>query len=94
MEARKAGFAHLEDLVAEALERLHSTRGRAERAEARVRELESQLNEGIGGDPDADLVARLDAAEVERQELRARLARGREGVERLLARIRFLEERQ
>ena len=40
------------------------------------------------------LLSRLKALESENEDLHARLEQGREGVERVLARIRFLEEQR
>ena len=40
------------------------------------------------------MLTRLDGLEEENQDLRGRLKRGRAGVDKLLAKIRFLEEQR
>ena len=63
-------------------------------AEARVAELSQLLQRFTGDQAEADrLVSRLSSLEEENADLRARIDRGRDGVERMIARIRFLENR-
>jgi hypothetical protein len=95
MHTERTGFDRLEGLVADALDSLASLRDRALSAEARVRDLEEALerHEAAGGASE-ETAHRLGAYQAENRELRGRLTRGREGVERLLARIRFLEEQR
>jgi predicted RNase H-like nuclease (RuvC/YqgF family) len=91
----RQAMARLEAAVGRALKQLESLRSRADGAEARVRDVEALLRRFTRGDDDpARLLERLRIAERENGELRDRLDRGREGVERLLARIRFLEEKR
>ncbi len=86
-------FTRLETAVARLLERMDGLRERTRAAEARVQDVEELLRRFTRGDDDpARLVERLKATERENADLRARLEQGREGVERLLARIRFLED--
>lgn len=88
-----AAQARLRVAVERLLEQLRLQRDRAARAEGRVRDLEGILARFARGEEDpATLAARLHALGQENAELRGRLAEGVEGVDRLLARIRFLEE--
>ena len=91
----RAAFQTLEKLVGQAVDRLAELRTRAEAAEARNEELEELLkrfteDEGAAG----RLLTRLKTLEGANSDLTDRLARGREGVDRILARIRFLEEQR
>ena len=86
-------FARLESAVRRLIRR--SAELRAELRSARERnqelmELLAPIAEGEAG-PES-VLERLRAAEDERQEFAGRLERGREVVERMMARIRFLED--
>ena len=96
MSARpENGVRELEAAVERALAALDRLRDRAERAERRSAELEHLLGAFQSGDENpAAMKSRLNRLEAENRELHERLDRGREGVERLLARIRFLEDQQ
>lgn len=86
------GFARLEDAVGELLDRLAETRVRAHAAEQKSDELAELVQRFTGDEQEAEqLMTRLKALETENADLRSRLERGREGVERMIARIRFLE---
>lgn len=88
-------LARLEALVARAAARIREVEASQAEAERRVDELDRILS-GITSDqvrPSA-LLERVHALEAENAELRRRIAGGREGVERLLAKIRFLEEQR
>lgn len=93
--AERPAFQALDAAVGRTLDELD--RLRRELAESRARG--SELAELLGGfekgdrDP-VEMAARLDVLEKENADLRDRVARGREGVERLLARIRFLEDQR
>ena len=89
----RRAMARPERAVAQALEEIGSLRERARMAEDRVRRLEDLLDgqEETGEGP-GRLVDRLEVVEAENRELRDRLEEGREVVDRLLSRIRFLEE--
>jgi predicted nuclease with TOPRIM domain len=97
----EAAFARLEEATSKLLERLaqesaqtDSERARGDAAEARVAELSQLLQRFTGDQAEADrLVSRLRRLEEENTDLRARIDRGRDGVERMIARIRFLENR-
>ena len=83
----------LETAVLGAVAHMKDLRGRLEEAlgeGAQTRDLLRKFTEGEE-DP-SEIMDRLRRLELENQELLERLKRGKEGVERLLARIRFLEE--
>jgi chromosome segregation ATPase len=85
-------FAALETAVGKALERLDTMTRRAEAAEKRSAELNDIMRRFTGNPEEAgDLLTRLQTLEDENEDLRVRIERGREGVERLMARVRFLE---
>lgn len=87
-----AGLERLQGAVEEVLRRLELERGRAQAAEARSAELEELLRR-FSADEAAPgrLLTRLRTLESQNEDLRGRVERGRESVERLLAQIRFLE---
>jgi predicted RNase H-like nuclease (RuvC/YqgF family) len=86
-------FSRLERAVAEAGARIGELRRNLEEARGRGLEMEGLLKKFTGGEEDpSELLARLQALEAENRDLRERLDNGKAGVERLLARIRFLEE--
>jgi hypothetical protein len=85
----------LEQAVGRALQRIRELESRLGEAERRAEELDRVLLDVSGGEHKPTmLVDRVGALEAENLELRDRIARGREGVERLLARIRFLEDQR
>jgi chromosome segregation ATPase len=85
-------FVRLEDAVGELIDRLSATRLRAEQAEAKNAELADLVQRFTGDEEEAgELMSRLGTLEAENEELRGRLEEGRAGVERMIARIRFLE---
>ena len=85
----------LEGTVNEALERLALMTARAEAAESKSAEL-GELMHRITDNPAAagDVLTRLKSLEEENADLRKRLESGRAGVERLLAKVRFLENQR
>ena len=90
-----AAIARLERAVASVLGEVHRLRSEFSRMDAQGRELEALLRgvtSGEGGP--REMVDRLHVLDEENRDLRARLKLGREGVEKLLKRIRFLEERR
>ena len=94
-EAAEAGLAGLERAVARALDRIGALESGLEAARARRDEVEELLARMADGDENpADMQHRMNVLERENAELRRRLDEGREGVERLLAKIRFLEEQR
>jgi len=86
-------FRRLEAGVEAALNRIQGMKEQLRESHARARELEALLKRFTGGqeDPSA-LLGRLQRLEDENGVLAERLRKGRDGVQRLLARIRFLEE--
>jgi predicted RNase H-like nuclease (RuvC/YqgF family) len=89
---RKA-FRGAEAAVGRLLKELTALRARTLQAEERVAEVELLLRKFTKGDADpAGLERKTKALEDENAELRRRLEQGRDGVDRLLARIRFIEE--
>lgn len=88
----RAAFARLERAVGRLLDRLETTTMRAETAEARAEEMGALVQRFTGDEGEAErLLSRLERLEADNEELRGRLMRGRDGVDRMLARIRFLE---
>jgi predicted RNase H-like nuclease (RuvC/YqgF family) len=83
----------LETAVRRLFEHNDALRERVEDAEARIRELELALRDVSAGrvDPVA-LAERVEALETENQQLNERLDRARHSVQRILARMRFVEE--
>ena len=86
-------FARLESAVRRLIRQSAELRTELRSARARnqeLMELLAPIAEGEAG-PES-VVERLRAAEDERRELEGRLERGRQVVERMMARIRFLED--
>lgn len=85
----------LETAVERAVEEVRAVRERAAEAEARAERNEQLLRQFVDGreDPGA-LASRVAELEAENESLRARIEQGREGVDRMLASIRFLEDRR
>jgi len=91
----REALRELERAVGRALDRLGGLRKRAEAAEATSSELEELLRRFTGDAAEAGrMLTRLKSLEEENADLRARIAKGRQGVERMLARFRFLEEQR
>jgi uncharacterized coiled-coil protein SlyX len=85
----------VEQAVERALARIQELEARLAEAEGRAAELDGLLTDvTAGGERPSALLDRARALEAENEDLRDRLARGRAGVERLLARLRFIEERR
>jgi hypothetical protein len=88
-------FKDLDGAVARALAELDQLRRRADASQLRCGELETLLDSFRAGDESpADMKGRLNRLEAENRDLLERIARGREAVERLISRIRFLENQQ
>jgi hypothetical protein len=82
-------------MVGRALQRIRELETRLAEAERRATDLDQVLFDVSGGEVQPTLfVDRLRALELENDDLRERLAQGRAGIERLLAKIRFLEEQR
>ena len=86
-------FQRLGSAVEAAVHRIRKLGRELDEARAQASRLEDQLRRFTGGEEaPSELLARLGRLEGENRVLRERLEKGREGVERMLARIRFLEE--
>src|SRR5512145_1450470 len=85
----------LEAAVSRALERIHQLESQLQESRNRSGELDSLLGRITAGElPPSSLLEGMRALEAENADLRQRLAGARERVERLLAKIRFLEEQR
>ncbi|MDT8368627.1 MAG: hypothetical protein RQ745_05440 [Longimicrobiales bacterium] len=85
----------LEAAVEVLLDRLTSAERRAAISEERRTEVEVLLREMSAGSVDpAEMAERLQEVEAENEELRSRLDGGLERVERLLARVHYLEDQR
>ena len=90
-----AAIKRLKAAVTSAVDEVNRLRGEVARMEAQGDELEGLIR-GVtsGEDSPREMIDRISILEEENRDLRARLNQGREGVDRLLARIRFLEEQK
>jgi predicted RNase H-like nuclease (RuvC/YqgF family) len=91
----RAALARLEVVVGKLLDEVMELKEQLHRSQTRTSEL-SALLEGLQkGEADpVRLQDRVRELEEENEDLKARLGKGREGIHRLLARIRFLEEQR
>ncbi|MDE2805962.1 MAG: hypothetical protein OXN18_12535 [Gemmatimonadota bacterium] len=88
-------LAPLEAAVERAVEEIRAVRERAAQAEARAERSEQLLRQFVDGREDpGELANRVAELEAENENLRARIEQGREGVDSILASIRFLEDRR
>ena len=89
----RQALLRLEGAVGRLLDEMEILRARIRREEGRVAEAEALMRKVTRGalDP-AELERRVRELDAENADLRARIGEGKEGVERLLARIRFLED--
>ena len=86
-------FSRLESAVRRLIRQSAELRAELRSARERNRELMELLAPVAEGEAGPEsVVERLRAAEDERRELEGRLERGRQVVERMMARIRFLED--
>ncbi len=91
----RAAFEALDRAIGDLLARLTWLHDRAALAEEKSEDLEEMLRRFTGSEVDAgQLISRLRHLEGENADLRGRLEQGRAGVDRLLAKIRFLEGQQ
>ena len=85
----------LEEVVSLAVGEVDRLRQEVARIEAQGEELEALLRGVTSGERSPrEMIDRLHILEEENRDLRTRLNQGRERVERLLARIKFLEEQR
>jgi predicted RNase H-like nuclease (RuvC/YqgF family) len=93
--ADRHGLPALEAAVSRTVEELRELRKRTADAVRRSDELQALLERFQTGSESPELMkSRLEHLEAENRDLRARIEQGREGVERLLARIQFLEDQK
>lgn len=91
----RAALQALEGAVGRLLDRVRTLAAAEEKADARRAEVEELLRRITSGDESpASMHVRMRELEVENADLKDRLTRGRETVERLLARIRYLEDQR
>ena len=91
----RQGFLQLDRAVKRAVEELRAVRQRAAEAERQNSELASLLKSFESGEETAaGMKQRLTRLEEENRDLHSRIERGRETVERLLARVSFLENQK
>lgn len=94
-EAHKdlAGFHALEGAVSRALERIRGLEDDLARTRARKDEVEALLQRmNTGEESPARMAQKLEALRAENEELRSRVTQGQGVAERLLARVRYLED--
>ena len=88
-------FDALERAVTQALEHIEAMESRLVEAESKNSELGEVVKRFTKDPGEADrILSRLGKLEEENEDLKRRLTEGREGVDRLLAKIRFLENHE
>ena len=88
-------FKDLETAADRALDEIERLRRQAADSDRRCAELETLLESfQVGDENPVEMKARLTRLEAENRDLHERIGRGRETVERLLARMRFLEDQR
>ena len=91
----QAAFIELERIVDAALRHLGEVTRRAEMAEDRNAEFESLIKRFAGDEGDAGKVLhRLAELEEDNENMRSRLEAGQVSVDKLIAKIRFMEEQK
>ena len=91
----QAAFIELERIVDAALRHLGEVTRRAEMAEDRNAEFESLIKRFAGDEGDAGQVLhRLAELEEDNEDMRSRLEAGQVSVDKLIAKIRFIEEQE
>ncbi len=91
----RQGLPALEAAVTRTIDELRTARAQATEAALRSVQLEALLGSfEAGSESPSRMKERLILLEEENRDLRARLEQGRETVERLLARFRFLEDQK
>ena len=94
-EGSEAALGAVEAAVGRAVARIRELEAKVRAAEDRRQEVEELLERMAGGDESpVRMQERLDRLRTENEDLHRRLDAGREGVERMLAKIRFLEEQR
>jgi hypothetical protein len=91
-QPERAAFAELEGIVTTVLDQLLQAKSRADDAEAKSVEMEEIVRRFTGDEGEAGrLLSQLGSLQNENTDLKQRLKTGRAGIDRLLAKIRFLE---
>ena len=91
----QAAFVELERMVDAALRHLAEVTRRAEMAEDRNAEFEALIKRFAGDEGDAGQVLhRLAELEEDNEDMRSRLEAGQVSVDKLIAKIRFIEEQK
>lgn len=91
--AERQALSRLEDAVLQLIESRADIESRALEAQERIDGLEKLLGQSQEGDRDVTgLQDTLGELKAQNADLRARISEGREGVDRLLSRIRFLDD--
>lgn len=86
-------LGRLETAVTDALARVELLEGEIVRINQQGEELEGLLRGVTSGEVGPrEMIAKLHILEEENRDLRRRLEEGREGVDRILAQVKFLEE--
>ena len=94
-QPEREAVAALESAVGQALERIAEMSRRVRDAEARGAELEEVVRRFTGDEGEAGrILSRLRHLEERNADLERRLGEGRAGIDRLLSKIRFLENQQ
>lgn len=89
----RQALSRLEDAVLQLIESRADIESRALEAQERIDGLEKQLRQSQEGDRDVTMLRdTLGELKAQNADLRARISEGREGVDRLLSRIRFLDD--
>ena len=89
------GMGSLEKAIDLAIVEVRTARERAGEAEWQARRSAEMLRQFVSGDEDPGALSRrIVALESENEDLRARIERGREAIDRILASLRFLENRR
>lgn len=94
-QPERAALDALEGAIGDVLDRLTWLHERVALSKDKSEELEELLRRFTGNEVDAgQIVDRLRSLEAENADLRNRIDQSRAGVDRLLAKIRFLESQQ
>lgn len=89
------GLDSLETAIDLAIAEVRAAREQAAEAEERAERSAAMLRQFVEGEEDpGTLSRRVQVLEAENRELRRRIERGRAGIDRIAASIRFLEDRQ
>ena len=89
------GMDSLEEVVDLAIVEIRAARARAGEAEEQAERSAAMLRQFVEGDEDPGALSRRVAVlEAENEDLRRRIERGRAGIGRILASLRFLEDRR